>query len=275
MFYLANTARTLATVTATVLLVSLIAVLGEVAEARGEAADAAPPQQRDQADHERGRDRRSEADDDRRRRRPDHRGGPRGRGYGGYPPYQVIHTPLQEEQVAQVLDVLQEMQPHVADWLKTSREEDPERFEAAITRIGPHALHMAHLRETDPRAFELRRKEHELGIQAMHLAKEARSDDEAESKQARAQLKRILEEQFDVRTQLLEHETAELERRLEHLREQLQEQQAERDSVVERRLEMVLRFSRRGWRGRDGRDDEHDKDERPDRSEHSDQSDGD
>lgn len=238
----------------------LIAVLAAaliVGFAGGAAADDTPG---DERAAERDSDDREARDDDRdhdrrgRDRDGDGRSGRRGPpGFfrdDRYPsslrPPQVIETPFDDEQIEQVLDAIDQMQPDAADRLRKLREEDAERFESVISRIGPHALHMAQLREDDPEAFELRQQEHKLGIRAMHLAREARhADDEEKQEQHRKELKQVLEEQFDVRTQLLEHEMAQLEAHLENLRDRLAEQRQQREQFIERRYDMILRFSRR------------------------------
>lgn len=277
---LASLTRTFAGLTAVALLLAFAAVSGSVDNVRADddrpaaeeaRAGAAESDAEDEAAEEveeaeeadgggefrRGRRSRDRAESSRGRRFGPGRASRRM--YGGVRSardYAVIETPLDEEQVKVALDVLDEMQPRVAERLRSLREENPERFEASLSRIGPHALHMANLRENDPQAYELRVRENELGIEAMHLARKARhaadDDDEQAREAVRQELKQILEQQFEVRTQLLEHEMAQVESRLEKLRDQLGEQKQQREQFIERRYELIMRFSRRGFRDTDG-----------------------
>lgn len=255
-----------ATLGVCLLMVALFVLLGSTARVHGgqqedqPEAESAPSEATSDDDRD-GRDRDHDHD------RDDHRRGGPPRTSFGQPPFQPLPTPLDDEQIDHILGLMEDMEPGSSDRLQRLREENPDRFEAIIARIGPHTLYMDHLRRNDPRAYELRREEHELGMRAMYLAhKVRRADDEAEEAEHREELHAVLEEQFDVRTQLLEHEMAQLERRLEHIREQIADQKDRRDHVIGRRMEMILSFDRRrgGRDHRGGRDDDDDHDRRDD-----------
>ena len=158
----------------------------------------------------------------------------------GAPPEDWV-MPLSDAQIDLILDVLDDMQPEGVTSLRDMREENPDRFESIINRIAPQTLHDAYLREHDPEAFELRTREHQFALEAMHLGWRARSAEDPEQREsAREELEDVLTSQFEVRMQLVEHEMAQLERRLRMLRGELESQKMQRERFVERRLEHIL-----------------------------------
>lgn len=260
--------RTMATLRLLVLAVMLATMLGSATTLHAQDRRDTPAERPASSDDDQNRD-----DDHDRRGSDRDRPGPPPPFYGP-PRHQPLETPLDEERVQHILNLMEEMDPGSTDRLLELREEHPDRFEGFMSHVGPHVLYMNYLHENDPPAYKLRRQEHELGIKAMRLGHRARTaDDEAEKQAHREELREVLDQQFEVRTQLLEHEMGQLERRLDHLREQVAEQRDNRERFVDRRLEMILDFRGRDRRGPRDDDDRRHEDRDDDRTPRSDDDD--
>ncbi len=159
---------------------------------------------------------------------PDSRGGP-------------FRKPLTEEEVEQVLAILQELHPEMAERLTEARKYSPERVQRLLKMMGPRINELRRLKEHDPEMFELKKQDIVLGRETRELAAELREarqrGDEKAVQQSTARMRELVRKHFDVRQQMKVHELEAIERRLEMLREQLKERAAQREQVIESRVE--------------------------------------
>ena len=159
--------------------------------------------------------------------------------------------PLTEEQVGQAIQVLQQIDPEAAAYVEQIREEAPLRVAWALERRFPQIVDFLSLKQRDPAMYELRIEDLRLAHESRRLArrigmaKEAGKDDEAE--RLTDQLAETLEHHFDIRQQIRERELADLEARVERLREQLEQRADNRDDLIEQRLQQLTTGEAADW----------------------------
>jgi hypothetical protein len=97
----------------------------------------------------------------------------------------------------------------------------------------------------------LRSQDYEFGRQAEALAAQYGSaKEDADKEKLRAQLRDVLDKQFAVHHQRREEELAKLEARVRSLRELLTKRKEQRQTIVDRRLEQLVRDAEGlGWSG--------------------------
>lgn len=109
----------------------------------------------------------------------------------------------------------------------------PNNAYATVYVAGPDA--------NDPEMAKLAETEGELTREAEELLSQyAGSDDAAEQKKLKADLRQALAKQFDVQKQRRELELARIEERVRKLREQLKKRTDARETIVDRRLEQLV-----------------------------------
>src|SRR5262249_16126341 len=93
----------------------------------------------------------------------------------------------------------------------------------------------------DPEMAALAQSEAELAHQSVELsARYASSEDVAEQKKIKAELRETLVKQFDVQKQRRELELARIEERVRKLREQIKKRNDSRETIIDRRLEQLV-----------------------------------
>jgi hypothetical protein len=124
---------------------------------------------------------------------------------------------------------------------------------------GPHHPPPPPNFEMERRLQELHERHERLERESQELAERFRSekhgDGEAETRdRLRTELERVINEHFEVRTQLrqlelerLERELRMLERELERMRRQFEQRERERGVIIERRLRQLLGKDFGGW----------------------------
>jgi hypothetical protein len=114
----------------------------------------------------------------------------------------------------------------------------------AIRAVGPGGA-------ANSGSSSLRSQDYEFGRQAESLAAQyGAAKEDADKEKVRAKLRDVLDKQFEVHHQRREEELAKLEARVRSLRELLTKRKDQRQSIVDRRLEQLLRDAEGlGWSG--------------------------
>ena len=106
----------------------------------------------------------------------------------------------------------------------------------------------------EPRVRELERRVDELERQTRELVERTRGAREADRPAAREELRQRLREQFELRGELrklhvgrMERQLRALQDHLERVRQELRQREAEREAIIERRLESLLSEERDNW----------------------------
>ncbi|MBX3377487.1 MAG: hypothetical protein KF678_10850 [Phycisphaeraceae bacterium] len=149
----------------------------------------------------------------------------------------------------EVLSLLETMNATFAAKIKEAMTENPAMAGRILDRMEPMVREIKS--ERDPEMKGLRIRDLTLGFELVGATRafvEARrADPESQAtKEAETKLRGLFAEHFDLRTQMHRQEIVSLERRIGQIREDLDRQLSNRETMIERRMEDV----KRGFRGR-------------------------
>lgn len=150
--------------------------------------------------------------------------------------------PLSDEQIALAVELIGSARPELLERLNRLQAQDPEAYRKAVHRVVTEERlhHLLMMREFDPEGFEFRADEWRAGAQALRLARRLREAKEADAATIKQELRAVVEQQFDARLKVREHELAQLEQRLEHLRKRLQASRQNRDRFIEEQFKRMV-----------------------------------
>jgi len=235
--------------TAVAIALGLVLCLLSVASAEREADAPPPPQQREASPADTDSDADTAADR-----------GDRDRGHWRD---RMRPQPLSDEDAEEALSIIAELKPEAAERLRALRAEDPRRFAGELRGRFPRLGYLLRLKQADPAMYELRVSDMKLAGQSMRLAQAWRTADAAgeadKADDLREQLAAVAADHFAVRQEIRAAELRKLEERLEALRDELEQRQADRDTIIEDHIERLLR-EREARRHRD-RNPSHDRGE--------------
>jgi hypothetical protein len=127
-----------------------------------------------------------------------------------------------------------------ATWekLKASRPDEAERF---FRNVLERLMHLRPMKEHDPDRFELELKAFRADSKCLELAESARqTQDQAKKEEAKANLRKAVEELFDLRQQTRKKELEELRKRVAELESDISRRQEKRGEMIDRRLAQLL-----------------------------------
>lgn len=211
-------------------LTALLALTAAVCAA--EQSDPPPTPTDDQAKSAQARDD-DQADDD--------GDGRRGRRRGG----QWQPTPLSPEEVEIAVEIVELLNPDspIAQRIRKQYDEDPEQVSDRIQSAFPRIRFFIQMRRQDPDLFELRVQDLRLSAETSrvarlyHEAAEVEEPSEERTAALQEELQAVVEEHFEVRQQIREHELGRLEARLMRLRDELDARSEIRESLIADRVE--------------------------------------
>lgn len=185
-------------------------------------ADRQPPSAREDSDGHDDSDRDRRRDDDRRDR--DRRD----------------DFDLSPEQIDQALELVRMRTPEIADRLQQLREDDPEKFEHVVDRIDWRLHHLLREHRRDPEGFKLRAEEHRLRFQAHRLADRLQDAEGEEAEQLKQELRNTLEQEFQARIAVHEHELTQLQQRIQDLRDEIAHKREQMQQLIDERYQRLL-----------------------------------
>ena len=149
-----------------------------------------------------------------------------------YPP-----AKLDDEQVNAALDVLGDINPKLRQRIAHAMDDHPERARMMLGRMWPRLERLVDLRQTDRDAYDLHVSEHRSKFQTLRLVAQLRQaqrdEDEAAQQKLTSDLRRHMEEHFEIRQKLREQELARLEKRIAAMREQLAEHRRRKGELID------------------------------------------
>lgn len=151
------------------------------------------------------------------------------------------------EEMQEVLELLKEQDPQLAERLEAMRQSDPQRAQQMLRPHVPGLMRLVYLKRTDPEHFRLRMQDIKLERQSRELAQQIRAlssgpqSSEQQVNRLRGELAVVLDQQFEVRQQLQEKMVQELQQRLERLRQEVEQRKGQKDQLIEQRLEDLLK----------------------------------
>lgn len=158
---------------------------------------------------------------------------------------------LTPEQTQVVVDVVKENMPAIGERLAEAMKSNPDAVRAVI-REHPRLLELARMKRHDPKMFDLRISEMKLERQSRDLMlqyrKAQKSGDQAAMDATREQLRKSVEEHFQLRQEIREQELAKLEQRLAQVKSQIESRRVNKDQLILQRLrELTDEGDRAEW----------------------------
>lgn len=177
--------------------------------------------------HHGGRERPSDASE-----HAEHRGRARGMGRA-----------LTDEQEAKLLEFLQEHMASRYEAIVGMSEENPERYARVMPRMWRWYQQW---KDMSPEAQEASLVEHDRRVETFMILRRWRDAASPEEKeQVKAELQEALERHFDAEQALREVQLAELEQRLEQVRQEVQQRADDRDAIVAGHMQRMLQYRSR------------------------------
>jgi hypothetical protein len=156
---------------------------------------------------------------------------------------------LAPEDVDEALEVLGDYRPELADKISEWAKQDPEKVASLIQEHMPWIQSLITNRRQDPDGYRLRLQDMRLEQRSEALAKqvgEARQASARNVARLEAELRKVIDEHFEVRQQIRQHNLARLERAVETLRRQLSERHDTRQTLTDAQFKRLLGEERRG-----------------------------
>lgn len=142
------------------------------------------------------------------------------------------------EDIEAVRAFLEEHFPDRFDELKRLRTTNPRQFRMIMGQMMPRVHRMMEMMERSPEAGRQLIREQRLGFEIERFTEEYfRTQDEKTQNEIRLEVRRRVEEQFDIRLQLREMERERLEHRLEAMRRTLDRERQQRNERIQQVLD--------------------------------------
>lgn len=145
-----------------------------------------------------------------------------------------LEQPLSPEEEARALEVIRTQRPWEMERVERLKAERPLAYTMMLRQALLGERMMDRLRQEDPEALELRKRELDFERQEHELAQAyQRATDEKEKKAIEGQLKEVLGKHFDLRSENHKREIKRAEEELARLRERLATREKNRAEIIE------------------------------------------
>jgi hypothetical protein len=148
---------------------------------------------------------------------------------------------MSDQERAELLQFVRENFPERARELEALADYDPPAFQRRMGRIVPRLWQLIMEMHNDPESgrvgLEIEKREMQVHE---HIRQYADTVDPARRNELRAQTRALLQEQFALRRQRMQHEIGKLEQRLQQLRDRVQNAEQHRDRLIDARLANLL-----------------------------------
>jgi len=143
------------------------------------------------------------------------------------------------EREAAAVDFVRRHHPELATLLAELKKSEAAEYRRAVGALFRASERLAHFQERDPEAYERELKAWKLSSRIQLLV--ARIKMAPEDEKLRRELEQALSDQLDLRCARLGEERNKLRDRLEKLEGQIREMQQQREALIEKQLEVLLR----------------------------------
>jgi len=161
---------------------------------------------------------------------------------------------LTDEERERFLTFAREKLPQIATRLEELRATDPKGADMVIARLAPRIRDAMAAR--DPQLITLRLDEIQVGVLVLDRVRQFRdaqgSQDPANILAARTSLREAIDQQFDAKLKLQQHEITTLTSRIEELRKELERRQSNRAAFIDSLIERVENGGQLPKEGRNG-----------------------
>jgi polyhydroxyalkanoate synthesis regulator phasin len=153
-----------------------------------------------------------------------------------------IFRDVTEADIADILAFVDENMPWMRPELDRTRTASPDQFRQVCRHLRYEVAQLKDLRKRDPEGFRKAIEEKQLKFRAQDLANKARAaTDQAERDGLVEELRNVIDKLFDVEVAAREAQIAQLEGRIEALRQELKTRAANRQQIVKARLDDMLK----------------------------------
>ncbi len=136
------------------------------------------------------------------------------------------------------MDFLQENNPRLFQRLQRLAERDPEAAERLLRARSGRFRELMHEREQDPEAFTLRQEAFEAQEAARAAARAAKAN--PDDPEARAHLREVLEQGFDLRHKIQQAAHDRMTKQLAEAKKRLEKQNREREAMIDKHIGELL-----------------------------------
>jgi len=164
----------------------------------------------------------------------------------GRPHGHVSREPLTDQQETELLEFIKERLPQRYEGFVEFSEAKSRYYQFTMRRMWAW---YEQWKLMSPQAQEASITEHDLRIEAFMVLRRFReTEDPDEREKIKAELLKALEDHFDAEQSLREVQLAELEERIEQVRQEIQQRAEDRDAIVAEQMERMLTFGSRHGR---------------------------
>ena len=168
-------------------------------------------------------------------------GGRRGRGEGPSRRDALrLWLSLSEEERAEIRKMMAEEFPDRFQEVLELEDSAPDLFGRHLGRMLPEIMRLRELKQNDPEAFEARVKEKRAEFRLRRLARQYQFAEDADRDRLETEIRKLVEELFDLRQKRAQSEIHHLEQRLDQLARRMEERENKRDQLVERQMQDIL-----------------------------------
>lgn len=183
------------------------------------------------------------------------------------------HNQLDETELAEIRALIDEHIPQMAARLRAAEETDPDAAKQFLSRIAPRFRDVLVLKKEAPQLVEIRLNEMRTGMEIVGAARELRrlrqSQPDSEAfKAKRSEIRGLLAKQLEYRQTLERHRLAKMAEDLHSATAKLDEQESNREKIIDEHLDRVLSRAFDGPRGDRPRSPDHRRGQRRDRPDH-------
>ena len=150
---------------------------------------------------------------------------------------------LSPEQIQTALEILNQQNPPLAQRIREAMEKHPDDVNRLIFQQWPRLGRLVEMKKRDPALFNLTMDEFRLHRQIwqtrVHLRRSNNSPEQTTVLQN--QLKEYVEKLFDIRQAMRQQEVQKLEKRLDEVRQQIQTNQVDRQNLINKHVEELLK----------------------------------
>ncbi len=146
------------------------------------------------------------------------------------------------------LDFLKAYEPEVLAWLGVLQSKDPKRYNEVMGNMVCEVNSLMDLKKRDPDRFPVTMQDRKYAFEALQLAAIIRNESSSveDVQVAKTKLKATLTAQFAVRQQLRQMQLDFLQKQLDGLRQELNNREQSKDSLIEKRMEDLIKRNARG-----------------------------
>jgi hypothetical protein len=165
--------------------------------------------------------------------------GPGRQGAARVPP---MFRDITDEDVAKIMAFVGENLPWMKSELEKMRDSDPVRFRQECRHLRFDITQLERLKAADPDAFKGAIEERRLRYEARELAVKVRAATDPKDRDAlTAQLRKLVDNLFEIETATRNAQIRQIESRLENLRKELKERETQRPEIVSKRVDDMLK----------------------------------